>query len=94
VVRIDISLPAVLSNNLRDAEIRSRVKDAYYLTITKDVQRETRLRMGKGALEGITPDGALKAYLESKYPAERARVLLEHGEKLIREHLSSNTFRI
>jgi DNA repair protein SbcD/Mre11 len=93
VVRIDISLPAVLSNNLRDAEIRSRVKDAYYLTITKDLQRETRLRMGKGALEGISPDSALKTYLESKYPEERARVLLEHGQKLIREHLSSNTFR-
>ena len=79
-------MPAALSNKLRDNEIRNQAKDAYYLTIAKEIRRETRLRMGKGALEGITPSDALKAYLESKYPAERAKVLLEYGEKLIREH--------
>lgn len=86
VVRIDISLPAALSNKLRDSEIRNQVKDAYYLTISKDIRREARIRLGKGTLEGVTPEEALKAYLESKYPAERARVLREHGEKLIREY--------
>lgn len=85
IVRIDVSLPAVLSNKLRDHEIRNKVKDAHYLTISKEIRRETRLRMGPGALEGITPEDALKAYLEHKYPAERARLLQEYGEKLIRE---------
>jgi DNA repair protein SbcD/Mre11 len=86
IVRIDISIPAVLSSKLRDNEIRNKVKDTYYLTISKQVKHESRLRMGKGALEGITPLEALKNYLETKYPAERARILLEYGEKLIQEH--------
>jgi exonuclease SbcD len=85
ITRINISLPAAISGKLRDNEIRSKIKDAYYLTIVKEIQRETRLRMGKGALEGITPSEALKSYLETKYPAERARILLEYGEKLIQE---------
>ena len=86
IVRINISLPAALSNKLRDSEIRSRAREAYYLTISRDVRRESRLRLGKSSLEGVTPEEALKAYLESKYPPERAKVLLEHGEKIIREH--------
>jgi exonuclease SbcD len=86
IVRVDISIPADLSGKLRDADVRSKIKDAYYLTIARDIRREERLRMGKGSLEGITPSDALKAWLEAKYPVERARVLLEYGEKLIREN--------
>ncbi len=87
VLRIDINLPAILSNKLRDLEIQSRVKDAYYLIINKNVQRETRLRMGQSALEGITPENALRAYLKTRYPPERAQLLFEEGEKLIRDYL-------
>jgi len=86
IVRIDISLPAALSNKMRDNEIRAGAREAYFLSITKQVRRETRLRMGKGALEGITPQEALKAYLDAKYPADRAKILLEYGEKLIQEY--------
>jgi DNA repair protein SbcD/Mre11 len=86
ITRIDITIPAAISNRLRDSDIRNKIKDAYYLTISKDIRREARLRMGKGALEGITPEEALKAYLESKYSPERAKALLEQGEKMIKEH--------
>jgi exonuclease SbcD len=86
IIRVDISIPAIIANRLRDSDIRNKIKNAYYLTISKDVRRETRLRMGKGALEGITPEEALKAYLEAKYTPERAKVLLEQGEKMIKEH--------
>jgi exonuclease SbcD len=85
ITRIDVSLPAAISNRLRDSDIRNKIKDAYFLTISRDIRRENRLRLGKGALEGITPEEALKAYLESKYPAERAQVLLEYGQKMIKE---------
>jgi len=85
IVRVDISIPAAISNKLRDADIHNKIKDAYYLTIAKDIRREARIRLGKGAMEGITPTDALKAYLEAKYPPERAKLLLEYGEKLIRE---------
>jgi exonuclease SbcD len=86
IVRVEIKLPAALSGKLRDTEIRNKIKDAYYLTIAREVIRETRLRLGKGALEGITPLEALKVYLESNYDAERAQILLEYGEKLIQEN--------
>jgi exonuclease SbcD len=85
IVRINIALPDEMSAKIRDNEIRNLTKDAYYLSITRDVRRETRLRLGPGAMEGITPAAALKTFLESKYPPERAKVLLEYGEKLIRE---------
>ena len=85
IVRIEIKLPSSQSSKLRDNEIRSNLKEAYYFTIAKEIQREVRSRMGKGALEGITPSDALKAYLDSKYPAERSKLLQEYGEKMIRE---------
>ena len=48
--------------------------------------RENRLRLGKFTAEELTPLDALKTYLEAKkVPPERAKVLLEYGEKLIAE---------
>ncbi len=89
IVRINISIPAALSNRLRDSDIRKKASEAYYLTVTREVHRETRLRLDRGALEGITPEEALKVYLESKYSVERVKELLEYGQKLIHE-LSQN----
>ena len=85
VTRIEIRLPSAVSGKLRDYEIRTAAREAYYLTIAKDIQRESRLRLGSGHLEGITPEDALKAWLESKYSPERAKLLFEYGLKLIRE---------
>ncbi len=87
IVRLQISLPAEIEGQLRDNEIRNALKEAHYATIAKETRRETRLRLGEGAAEEITPLDALKAYLKSKnVPQKRARLLLEHGEKLIKEH--------
>jgi len=85
IVRIEISLPAAISGKLRDNDIRSAAREAYYLTVAKDIRRESRLRLGKGALEGITPLDALKAWLEINHKPERAKTLLEYGEKMIRD---------
>jgi exonuclease SbcD len=85
IVRLEISLPAELSAKLRDNEIRTLAKLAYSLTISREIRRETRLRLGRNAIEGITPADALKAYLESKYSAERAEALFAEGQKLIQE---------
>jgi DNA repair protein SbcD/Mre11 len=86
VVRIELGLPSALSAKLRDDEINRLAEGAYFLTITRDVQREVRLRLGKSNLEGISPSEALKAFLETKYSPERAQTLLEEGEKLIRAY--------
>jgi exonuclease SbcD len=86
IVRLNISLPAELEGELRDSDIRSALKEAHYFTIARDIRRETRLRLGKLAAEEITPLEALKAYLNSKKVSpDRAKTLLEYGERLIQE---------
>jgi len=84
IVRLQVSLPVELEGQLRDNEIRDALKEAYYSTIAKDIKRETRLRLGETAAEEIPPLEALKTFLEANYPPERARTLLEYGERLIR----------
>ncbi|MFC2001443.1 exonuclease SbcCD subunit D [Chloroflexota bacterium] len=85
IVRLNVSLPAPLEGQLRDNDIRHALKEAHYFTVAREIQRETRRRLGNWTAEEITPLDALKAYLESKkVSAERTKVLLEYGEKLIR----------
>jgi exonuclease SbcD len=87
IVRVNIGLPAEREGQLRDNDIRNALKEAHYFTIAKDIQREMRLRLGKWTAEELTPVEALKKYLESRKDVtpDRARVLLEYGEKLIVE---------
>jgi exonuclease SbcD len=86
IARLQISLPAEIEGQLGDNDIRNALKEAHYLTIAKDIKRESRLRLGQWAAEEITPPDALKAYLESKKVSpERTKILLEYGEKLIQE---------
>jgi len=86
IARLHISLPAESEGQLRDNDIRNAMQEGHYFAIAKDIKRETRLRLGKWTAEEITPLDALKAYLESKKVSpERAKILLEYGEKLIHE---------
>jgi exonuclease SbcD len=85
VVRLNVSLPAALEGRLNYNEIREGLKDAHYGAITRDIQRDTRLRLGERTAEGLTPLDALKAWLGSQQVSpERRKVLLEYGEKLIK----------
>jgi len=88
VIRLQVSLPAECQGQLRDNDIRNALKETHYFTIIKDIQREMRLRLGKWTAEELTPVEALKKYLETRkdLSRERAKLLLEYGEKLIREH--------
>jgi exonuclease SbcD len=84
IVRLNISLHSAIEGQLRYQEIREALSAAHFFTIAREVQRETRLRLGSRSAEEITPLAALKAYLESQnVPPERRKVLLEYGEKLI-----------
>ncbi|MDD5126567.1 MAG: exonuclease SbcCD subunit D [Dehalococcoidales bacterium] len=84
ILRLNITLPASLEGQLRDNEIRSALKDAHYAAVAREVQREVRARLGNFTAEELTPLEALQKYLEAKsVPPERAKVLLEYGEKLI-----------
>ncbi|MFB0559264.1 MAG: exonuclease SbcCD subunit D [Dehalococcoidales bacterium] len=86
IVRLQIVLPAETEGQLRDNDLRNALKEAHYFAVAKDIQRETRLRLGQWTAEEITPLDALKAYLESKKVSpERTQVLLQYAEKLIQE---------
>jgi len=88
IVRLQIGLPAEIEGQLRDNDIRNAIKEAHNFTIAKDIQRETRLRLGNWTAEELTPIEALKKYLETRkdLSQERTKVLLKYGEKLIQEH--------
>ena len=89
IVRLQLSLPSELEGQLRDSDIRDALGEAHYFTVAKEIRRETRVRLGEGTAEEITPAQALKVYLLSKkVSADRAKVLLEYGEKLIEEQES------
>jgi len=84
VVRLNISLPAQIEGQLRDNDLRDALKEAHYFTTARDIKRETRLRLGSGTAEEITPLEALNDYLElQNLSPERKKVLLEYGERLI-----------
>jgi exonuclease SbcD len=84
VVRLNVTMPSELEGQLRDGDLRESLKDTHYFMISRDVQRETRLRLGNRTAEEIVPLEALKAYLENQEVSpERQKVLLEYGKKLI-----------
>jgi exonuclease SbcD len=87
VVRVQVKVAAEREGLVQEGEIRKALADAYYIAaISKEVEQERRSRLGARAVEGITPLEALELYLESKKVGrERARLLLEYGEQLIRE---------
>ena len=91
IVRLQIKVSAEKEGLVQENEIRKALKGAYFIAaINKEVEQEHRSRLGAYSAEGITPLEALKLYLESrKTPKERARILLEYGERLIQEGKNS-----
>lgn len=86
VLRLHISLPGTLEASLRDVEINKALRMAHYVTIAKEVRQEARLRLGDWTNQKLTPAEALQKYLETKkVSAERQKVLLEYGERLMWE---------
>jgi exonuclease SbcD len=84
IVRLNISLLSSLEGRLSYSEIRDALKDAHYSAVTRDIQRDTRLRLGDRPAEELTPLEALKAWMDSQQVSpERRKTLLEYGQKLI-----------
>jgi exonuclease SbcD len=82
VVRLILRLRAEQETLLRDRDIRALLSDAYFVGgITREVEREARVRLGELAPEEMTDGELLSKYLETRdTPPERARSLLEHAE--------------
>ena len=93
IVRLHISLPAQGGGLINDSEIRNALIEAHNFTIARETVRDNRLRLGKFTAEKLSPLEALKAYLdtkidEKKISPERAKILMEYGERLITEQES------
>jgi exonuclease SbcD len=87
ITRVQLTIPGRLEPLLRDADIYKVLKEAYYVTIGKEIIRDYNSRSGDWQSEGLTPVQALKKYLETKnIPEARRKTLLEFGERLIEEN--------
>lgn len=87
IIRLDITLPHASEGLLHDADIRSALRSAHYISIAKQIIRTSRSRLGSDAsVESITPEKALQAYLDtSSHPKEIKEQLLAYGTRLIEE---------
>jgi exonuclease SbcD len=84
IVRLQLTLPAEIENQLNDAEIRNALKTAHSMSITRDVKRESRVRLGKWTAEEVKPIDALRLWVETKNTSpEKKESILEYGRKLI-----------
>lgn len=84
VVRLLVRLRADQEPTLRDYELRDLLSDAYYIgSITREVERKARVRLGEQMPEEMTDRELLAAYLEVKEtPAERIESLLKHADEV------------
>jgi exonuclease SbcD len=91
IVRVKIAMPQEVEALLREGEVRNALTSARYVTpIMRDVQRDRRTRLGSVPVERLSPQQALKLYLETaNVPQERANVLMSYGENLINEEMEN-----
>jgi exonuclease SbcD len=84
VVRVIIQALAEQEESIHDAGLRRALSTAYYAaSISKEVERAYRLRLGDDLPEELTPAELLARYLESKdTPPDRVEVLLQHAEEI------------
>jgi len=87
VVRLVLKLRADQEPAMRDYQLRQLLADAYYIgSITRDVERKARVRLGEQKPEEMTDRELLDAYLEVKdTPPERIDALLAHAESIFEE---------
>jgi len=94
IVRVLISTAAEAAPLIKEKEVRKSLEEAFLVaTISKDVERAPRLRLGgqwvsprDSVGEEMAPEEVLERYLEAKrVPRERAKVLLAHARKIIEE---------
>jgi len=86
IVRLQVNLTAESEGFLSDSEINNALKEAHYFTVTKNIDREVRLRLGNRSAEEITPSKALEEYLKQQdFSKEYGSKLLEYGSRLLQE---------
>jgi exonuclease SbcD len=86
VVRVVVKLRQEQEPLLVERVIKQALESAYFVaSLQKEVERSNRRRLGGVTVEALTPVELLAQYLDTKEtPKERAGLLLQHGETLIR----------
>jgi exonuclease SbcD len=84
VVRLILKLEADQEPAVRDYDVRALLSEAYTIGgISREVEREARVRLGDQAPEEMTDSELLKAFLETKdVPSERLETLLNHADAI------------
>jgi DNA repair protein SbcD/Mre11 len=87
VVRLIIKAAESQEILLDDRLIRQALRDSSYIaSITRDIDRTYRRRLGDVSAESLTPRQVLEYYLNAKdTPAERQAQLLRYAEAIFRE---------
>jgi len=86
VVRVIVKLRQEQEPRLIEREIQQALENAYFVaSLQKEVERSERQRLGGVSVEALTPIELLARYFDVKETSkERASLLLQHGETLIR----------
>lgn len=89
IVRVELDYPEAIEGQVRDSDIRLLLRDAQNVSISKNVERESRVRLGGERGEDLAPRRMLELYLDSadsnRLTPERKKQLLDYGERLIWE---------
>ncbi len=86
IVRLRIKTSTTQESLIREGEIRQALKGAQAVLIQKEFERASQPRVKVERPEELTPLEWLSLYLKSKkMPPDKTKVLLEYGERLIRE---------
>jgi exonuclease SbcD len=84
VVRVIIQAHAEQEGLLRDSESHKALKEAYFVaSISREIERAYRLRLGGESPEELSPAELLTRYLESKgTEPDRIVALLQRAEEI------------
>jgi exonuclease SbcD len=87
VVRVRIKLLQSQETQLRVRDIENELSDAYFIAgISKDIQRETRSRIGLQNPESLSPAELLEKYFLSKnLPQDRIESLMNEAKAIMRD---------
>jgi len=86
VVRLILRMRPDQQPLMRDLDVRALLSDAYTIgSISRDVERKARVRLGDQSPEEMTDRELLTRYLELKdTPPERIKALLQHADAILR----------
>lgn len=90
IIRIFVRATEDQALRIDHKALRDALEDAFFVaSVSIDVDRQARTRLGVGALEQLTPEQILARYLEQKGETkERAEMLLQKGSEILRQAAS------